>query len=88
MSAASRHLAWAATRSIASRLCSTSAAVVAHEETLTRMAARPRQTVPPHQQVPSSWMPAITRRVVSSSPEAHQYLVQSHLIEDVKAGGA
>ncbi|MCB0110918.1 MAG: hypothetical protein KDE53_33590, partial [Caldilineaceae bacterium] len=42
-----------ATRTIAAKLCSTSSAVVAHEETLIRIAARPCQTVPPHQQVPS-----------------------------------
>lgn len=43
-----------ATRSIAARLRSTSASVVAHDDTLIRMAARPCQRVPPHQQVPSS----------------------------------
>src|SRR5271157_465837 len=44
----------AAIRKIASRLRSTSASVVAQEETLMRMAERPCHTVPPHQQVPSS----------------------------------
>ena len=43
-----------ATPTIASRLCSTSAAVVAQDETLMRIAVLPCQTVPPHQQVPSS----------------------------------
>ena len=43
-----------ATRIIASRLRSTSSSVVAHEETLMRIAVRPCQTVPPHQQVPSA----------------------------------
>jgi len=38
----------AATRSMASRLCSTSSAVVSHDETLIRMAFCPCQTVPPH----------------------------------------
>ena len=51
---------------MAARLRSASAAVVAQQETLIRIAARPRQTVPPHQQVPSAWIPAITRRVVAS----------------------
>ncbi len=43
-----------AARSMASRLRSTSSSVVAHDDTLIRMAVRPCQTVPPHQQVPSS----------------------------------
>jgi hypothetical protein len=38
---------------IASRLRSTSSSVVAQEETLIRIAVRPCQVVPPHQQVPS-----------------------------------
>ena len=42
-----------ATRIIASRLRSTSASVVAHDDTLMRMAVCPCQVVPPHQQVPS-----------------------------------
>jgi hypothetical protein len=43
-----------ATRSIASALLSTSASVVAHDDTLMRMAVRPCQTVTPAQHVPSS----------------------------------
>src|SRR5882724_3311802 len=43
-----------AIRTMASRLRSTSASVVAQEETLIRIAVLPRQTVAPHQQVPSS----------------------------------
>ncbi len=39
--------------SMASRLVSTSACVVDQLQTLMRMARRPCQTVPPHQQVPS-----------------------------------
>ena len=35
-----------------------------------RMAARPCQTVPPHQQVPSDWIPEMTRFVISASPKA------------------
>src|SRR5207248_5740061 len=57
-----------ATRSIAARLRSTSSSVVAHEETLMRMAVRPCHTVPPAQHVPSACTPAITRRVSSASP--------------------
>src|SRR5207244_13196537 len=57
-----------ATRTMASRLRSTSASVVAQLETLMRIAVRPCHTVPPHQHVPSSWIPAITRRVVSGEP--------------------
>ena len=56
-------------RRIASTLRSTSASVVAQEETLMRMAARPCHSVGPHQQVPSSCMPAITRPVVSGEPK-------------------
>ena len=33
-----------------------------------RMAVRPCQTVPPHQQVPSCWIASITRCVFSASP--------------------
>ena len=58
-----------ATRNIAARLRSTSSSVVAHEETLIRMAARPCHTVPPHQQVPSSWIELITFLVFSSFPK-------------------
>ena len=43
-----------AIRIIAATLRSTSASVVAQQETLMRMAVRPCQTVTPHQQVPSS----------------------------------
>jgi hypothetical protein len=57
-----------ATRNIASKLLSTSASVVAQEDTLMRMAWRPCHTVPPHQHVPSSWMPAIARAVTSGAP--------------------
>jgi hypothetical protein len=60
----------AALRSIDSRLCSTSSSVVAHDETLIRIAVLPCQTVPPHQQTPSAWISSITRRVVSASPNA------------------
>ena len=49
-----------ATRSIAARLCSTSSSVVAHDDTLMRMAVCPCHTVPPTQQVPSAWIAAIT----------------------------
>ena len=40
-------------------LCSTSASVVAQDETLMRIAMFPCQEVPPHQQVPSRWIAAI-----------------------------
>ncbi len=53
---------------MASRLRSTSAAVVAHDDTLIRMATWPCHWVTPHQHVPSSWMAVMTRRVVSASP--------------------
>src|SRR5580704_9012782 len=54
--------------SIAAILSSTSSSVVAHEETLMRIAARPCHTVPPHQHVPSFCKAAITARVLSSPP--------------------
>jgi hypothetical protein len=43
-----------ASRIIASRLRSTSVSVVAHEDTLIRIAVFPCHTVPPHQHVPSA----------------------------------
>jgi len=53
---------------IASRQRSTSSSVVAHEHTLILIALLPCQTVPPHQHVPSRWISAIVRFVVSDSP--------------------
>jgi hypothetical protein len=55
-------------RMMACRLRSKSSSVVAHEETLIRMATRPCHTVSPNQHVPSAWIALTTRRVVSSSP--------------------
>src|SRR5436853_139332 len=54
---------------MAARLRSTSASVVAHDETLMRIAVWPCQSVPPHQQVPSLWTRAITSRVRSALPK-------------------
>jgi hypothetical protein len=48
-----------ATRTIAARLRSTSSSVVAHDDTLMRMAVCPCHTVPPTQHVPSAWTAAI-----------------------------
>src|ERR1700694_1379391 len=59
----------AAARKIASRLRSTSDSVVAHEETLMRMATWFCHTVPPHQQVPSCCTRSMTRRVCVASPQ-------------------
>ena len=59
-----------ATWRTAARLRSTSSSVVAHEETLMRIAARPFQCVPPHQQVPSRCTPRMTSVVTRSSPNA------------------
>src|SRR6516225_1971895 len=64
-----RALSAAAIRSMAARLRSTSSSVVAHDDTLMRLAVWPCQTVPPQQQVPSDWMAPMTRRVVSASPK-------------------
>src|SRR5260370_18501839 len=58
-----------AMRIITSRLRSTSVSVVAQEDTLIRIAVFPRQTVPPHQQVPFSWTRRITSRVTSGLPK-------------------
>ena len=59
-----------AMRSMAARLRSTSASVVAQDETLMRIAVRPCQIVLPHQHVPSDWSSAMTRPVVAASPKA------------------
>src|SRR5437870_5746833 len=59
----------AATLPIAATLRSASWSVVCQDDTLIRIAARPCHTVPPHQQVPSAWTRAMTRRVVSSGPK-------------------
>jgi hypothetical protein len=53
----------ASTRSIASTDRSTSASVVVQLDTEIRISRRPCQVVPPIQQVPSRWMPSITRSV-------------------------
>src|SRR4030095_3314978 len=58
----------ASTRRIASTERSTSASVVVQLETEIRISRRPCQVVPPIQQVPSRWMPSITRSVRSSPP--------------------
>ena len=60
-----------ARRSMAARLRSTSASLVAQLHTLMRMAVRPCQTVPPHQHVPSSCMRRDhAPRLRSGSPKA------------------
>ena len=64
------HAVVLATRSIAAMLASTSTSRVAQDETLIRIAVRPCQTVPPHQQVPSACSAAITRWVRAASPNA------------------
>jgi len=53
---------------MAAALRSTSASVVAHEQTLIRIAVCPCQTVPPHQHVPSAWIASMTLCVVSAGP--------------------
>jgi hypothetical protein len=74
-------------RSRASRLCSTSSSVVAQDDTLIRMAVCPCQTVPPHQQVPSSWISEITRGRLCIA-EGYQYLIENDCIEYIVAGRA
>ena len=76
----------AAMRTIASTLRSTSASVVAHDDTLMRMAVRPCHTVPPHQQVPVLLEAAIARSVFSGVAEGHQHLVQHHLVQNLESG--
>src|SRR5438045_3483460 len=46
-----------------------SSVVVIHDETLIRMAGLPFHTVPPHQQVPSSWISCMILFVSSASPK-------------------
>ena len=59
----------AATRRIAATERSTSASVVDQFDTETRISRRPRQVVPPSQQVPSRCTPSMTRSVRASSPK-------------------
>jgi hypothetical protein len=54
---------------IAATLRLTSRFVVAHEDTLMRIALRPFQTVPPHQQVPSACTASMTLVLISSPPK-------------------
>ena len=54
-------------RRIAATEASTSSSSVDQLETEIRIAARPCQTVPPSQQVPSAWTRAMTSRVVASA---------------------
>ena len=79
-----RILHTSATRTIAAKLRSTSSSVVAQDDTLTRIAARPCQTVPPHQQVPSAWT-AATTRASSAVAERDEHLIEHDLVEDVVA---
>src|SRR5579871_2125756 len=58
-----------AARRIAARLISTSVLVVAHEETLMRMAVRPCHSVTPHQQTPSCCTFSITALVTCGGPK-------------------
>jgi hypothetical protein len=53
---------------MAAALRSTSSSVVAQLDTLMRIAVWPRHTLTPHQHVPSAWMAAMVRRVISASP--------------------
>ena len=64
------------------------ASVVAHDDTLMRIAVRPCQTVTPHQQVPSRLQRRdhALRRV--GVAERHQHLVQHHLVQHLEAGVA
>jgi hypothetical protein len=72
---------------MASRLRSTSAAVVAQEETLMRIAVLPCQTVPPHQQVPSSCTRRMTSFVFRFVTERDEHLVADAFIQDIEARG-
>ena len=59
----------AAALSIAAKLRSTSSVVVAHDDTLMRIAVFPCHTVEPHQQVPSACSRAMVRSVFSGVPK-------------------
>ena len=52
-----------------------------------RMAVRPCQTVPPHQQVPSACTAAMTCVRDLGRAERHEHLVQHDVVEDLEAGG-
>jgi hypothetical protein len=73
-------------RSMASRLRSTSASVVAQEETLMRMAVRCCHSVGPHQDVPVLLNACDHAGGVFGSAEGHQHLVQYDVIQDLEAG--
>ena len=70
---------------IAARLRSTSSSVVAHDDTLMRIAVRPCQTVPPHQHVPSACTPATTRSRLRGLAERDEHLVEHDVVEDLVA---
>ena len=53
-----------------------------------RIAVRPCQTVPPHQQVPSAWIAAITRSVALGVAERDEHLVQHDVVQHLVARGA
>ena len=75
----------AAPSAIAAILASTSASVVAQPETLIRVAVRPCQTVPPHQQTPPACKPSITARVTSGAPKDTSSWFEHDVVEYLEA---
>ena len=73
---------------MAARLASTSAAVVAHDDTLMRMAGRPCQSVPPQPARAVGLHRPRSRRVVSSSPNDTSTWLSVDLVQHLVAGGA
>ncbi len=77
-----------ARRTMAASERSTSSSVVAHDETLMRIAARPCHTVPPHQQVPSACTARDHAPGACVVAERDQHLVGDDVVQHLVAGGA
>jgi hypothetical protein len=73
-----------ARRRITRRLASTSCSVVAHDDTLIRIAVRPCHSVPPHQQVPAR-EPRRSPRAFVPAIRMTRPLVDDHLVENLRA---
>ena len=69
-------------------LCATSASVVAHDETLMRIAVVPATTCRRTSTCRPAWIAAITRRVRLGVAERHEHLVQHDVVQDLVAGVA
>ncbi len=73
---------------MAEALLSISSGVVFHDETLIRMAVWFCQVVPPHQQVPSSWILFYYPVRGFCISEGYQHLVEHHIIQYLESGAS